>query len=911
MPDTYFPQQSSGATAAAGQEFVKDSFSDYTLAATNNGSLTSTVSTNPLNDYFDNTDAPRYEAKTLWIKDLVVEEDRSKWDAGGKTYRIIFQNPDPNFKAYASGNVLLEKFTDKAGVVLASPNSLVGISGVVRKIGFICGTSMNTGTARLYIDNAFVSSLNYGNVENFAVAYSNEAPDCNVTDVFKYNLLDSGTMQSNDIHNYEIRTDIQAAQATPPGGNSALVIFGIVVYVENAAANIQCPAGVSYIDKSKVTSTSGVTLSVPAQNASLFHLGAKTSFFKTNAGTWGASTFQVPLLQTQATGLSGTNLFTTSLNQGQSFPIGTGIAVQTGALNYIGWVTNQSSDTLTVFPTLSFGLNGATLTKAFYFGQIQSSAGVLGNSTTISASLYQKAWSWDPVTSFGASQFPAQNASLILSGGGGSTGAIWMAPFVDQQRRFMVEPISANGLTTVRGFVSQVDGIAGWNGALRISGDFQALEFEIFNGLSGSMQMTATIDGSFLQTAIITAGTTTLTQAHFYKLPVVSDLGIGWHTLRWDTAVGTSRVVITKVNGYKYIGPSMAPGVMATQEQLQTFIDFGITPDRNFWGTKEVVPASNLYLKNGWDTPNNRGAGTVDINLLSSFKGYFLAQGLTSSKFASSNSQMNFNFYGNKFCVHGTLFTGGSYITTLNGASVGVVFNQVFTGVTEGFNALQVSRQTGTLIISAVSYGKTYYGIHNAQNTQAIPQLLDFPGSQIRENSIDVRRAAKRYAGPSVGIGGFALGDISNNATISFAGTTFLPIPGAVAIQTSGNPVAIGLMYYAVPTASNANQSAITFVNVGTGGNGNLFITRHMQQTGYTPTMSIYHPATALAVSTFTYDFAMAGSGIHELAFPASCLNNTDFCPAGAYTYRLGMSSSSASMNIFFNNIRLFAYEIF
>ena len=98
--DTLFTSESTTASAGAGQ-YVQDVFRDVVLPATNNTGLTNSSTTNPIGALVGDCDVPRYGAKTLYIKDVVLIEDRSKWVAGAPTYRIIWTENFPAVVGYA------------------------------------------------------------------------------------------------------------------------------------------------------------------------------------------------------------------------------------------------------------------------------------------------------------------------------------------------------------------------------------------------------------------------------------------------------------------------------------------------------------------------------------------------------------------------------------------------------------------------------------------------------------------------------------------------------------------------------------------------------------------------------------------------------------------------------------------
>ena len=55
---TFFQNASSGGAAAS--EYISDAFDDISLPASSNGAFTSTASTNPMSQLFNDDDAPKF-----------------------------------------------------------------------------------------------------------------------------------------------------------------------------------------------------------------------------------------------------------------------------------------------------------------------------------------------------------------------------------------------------------------------------------------------------------------------------------------------------------------------------------------------------------------------------------------------------------------------------------------------------------------------------------------------------------------------------------------------------------------------------------------------------------------------------------------------------------------------------------
>lgn len=153
---------SDGSSTAGAADYVSDVFSDVSLPATNNTSLTSTASTNPLSDSFANSDAAQYGVKTLWIKDMVLIDDRTKWVSNKPTYRVLFSENFPAIKAYAFGNVVVAKKIGQDAITCRSIADGMGVNGKVRRVTWIVAASTSaTATAQLALDGANTTTIDF------------------------------------------------------------------------------------------------------------------------------------------------------------------------------------------------------------------------------------------------------------------------------------------------------------------------------------------------------------------------------------------------------------------------------------------------------------------------------------------------------------------------------------------------------------------------------------------------------------------------------------------------------------------------------------------------------------------------------------------------------------------------------
>ena len=908
MPnDLFFPQQVSGSSGSLNNsDYVNESFRDYVLPATNNNGLSSTISTNPLGDYFGNDLGAQYSIKTLYVKDLVLEEDRSKWVNGGVTYRVIFNENFPGVHGYITGPASIIKEINGTAVSLNRNVSLFGVSGKIVKAFFLVKprTSMNGNAAP-----SVSYTIDSGAATTVALTpFSDENGGANtaenhIYDQHKYYLVDDGgANQTDDIHDYRIKV-------RQSNDDDFLEVIGVVVYLSTSSTHVTVKRGDVFVDKALSSSNVGSSLAISAQNASLFHLGAKTTFYQNTAGAVGSTIYTVPLLQTQATGLSGTNTVAVSAGSGASYPVGTGFNIQAGTSNYLGIVQSVSTDTLTVSPTLPYGVSGATMTKAFFSPQPVTQDMRLNS---ISAAIYDLAYSWDPRTTYGASNWVGRQFFRQPTAGSGFTNNFaFCNSYYDPNNNFMVMPIvEGTSFQQGRMFINEGKEI-GWVGPLAVKGDFQAVEFEFMMGTSLLSTTKSTIDGITCFAAGLSLSplnsNTAATMPRYFKLPFVQDLGIGYHTFNYIPSsfdstglAGGGDAAITKINFYKYKGVSISGQVYSLEQNQSQFnlptAKYTPIGAYKFFGSDKLAYAGEWYK-----TLNG-------VTLLSTFPAF--AQCVSG---ATSNAVCTFKYFGKDF----TLFTdsaGGSYTTTLDGGAITPVSGSLFSVATEMIHTLVISRASGTFAIQGIAIMKDFNELKFINNESPIDTSVH--GRNVVDRSLPITKVPQRFIGTSCGIGGFAVGPSIIDFKSGFT-TTVALIPGAeLYLETTGNPVFLGLNSAYATYVSGATLSSISVNGGATVGNFlNLYFTRTpLGQTlmSVVPTDDT-DPFGKVANFTFGNKIGTTAGFIntHNFVYSPDSAKVVDICPPGRWVYRAYCLPSGAGTTSIITNCRMFAMEMF
>lgn len=541
--------KSGGGAGTGASDYLKDGFEDISVPASNNTGYTDSSSTNPLSEYFNNDDAPKFESKTLWIKDLVLIEDRSKWISNKPTYKVEFHESFPGAAAYCFGNCRLRNSSNGISVDISNIDDGFGVSGVIRRVAFIVNPSSETATADILVDGADSGSdITFGDASDDSLDHG--LNKCNA-------LLHASSDEDKDIHDYQIT----ANQA------GVMNVAGIKVYFENATTNIDLFPGSTYVDKDKKT-TSSVTAQAAATPSGT--LGAKTLIYKTASNTYTTSDIEPNNLNTVGTGTIDTNQITVTTGHGSSFPAGVGVVGEFGTSMYVGAVQSVSTDTLTVAPTLPVGVSGA-LRRAWWAGP----------TIAINASLYAQDFHFDP--SVGVDANP--DAGFAKSG----TGDFY---YSDPEKRYRIWGDQLE--------INQVQGYRGveFNGAtvgfLQVDGYFAAAEIE-FAG-AGILHGTFAINGA--PAWGLNEGFTGV-----QKKTVFSEAGPGWNSFVFSVGESFGGAVVSRINFYNMqsdIGVSY--GHLAEYDTLRDEVErTAINATLMTLGLHQRCYADELYLTGDWN----------------------------------------------------------------------------------------------------------------------------------------------------------------------------------------------------------------------------------------------------------------------------------------------------------------------
>lgn len=617
--DTLF---TSGLGAAGdASDYLRDVFSDVSLPATNNSGLTSTASTNPFGDFFANDDATTYGVKTLFIKDATLIEDRSKWINDKPTYRIIWNETFPAAKGYLFGNIQTSVQAGLASKAVFDNLDGFGVVGKIRRVTWIVdGSAAATNTAQQALDGVNTTTISFSAIAGDAPVYRQH----------------STTNETNDLHDFRL-TAIQV-------GN--LKALGVQVYYENSGTNVNQDPGVTYVDKSKITTTTGATFALPAYGSSL---GGHALAYKTSSSGYALSAIGASSVTSVAQGSSGTNLLTVSTGHGASFPAGTGFVVPQGTSMYVGVVRSVSTDTLTVSPTLPFGL-----TNLIY------SMWHAGPTYAISSTFFQLSKTLDLSTLFGGS-----------------------AAQIDPEGKYNVW--SSNiGLSSANGVNAAF--FNGASGFINIGGYFCAAEIET-NGATTVNILNATMCIDGLPAWSINTGLT----AGITRRTVFTDGGPGWHQISIQPGTSMGGIGFSRVTLYNRkddVGVTF--GRLAGFDTLQTYTErFAVNSTMIALGTYRRVFSDQLPFLGSWV----RG-----VTL--SAAGGALYYG------ASTNSNITYEFYGKNFAFVGTAASAATM--TIDGVGTPNTFNSMISVATEGFHKVSYTVGAGaTAQIEAFDYART------------------------------------------------------------------------------------------------------------------------------------------------------------------------------------------------------------
>lgn len=728
-------------------DYVKDVFDDVTLPPTNNTSLTSSSTTNPLGYFFNNDDIPRFGPKTLFIKDLVLVADRSKWVNFKPTYEVIFTETFPSVRAYVFGNV---SSTYKSSQSAPSEQQQLvinfktigdgfGISGVMRRVAFIVSDSTAaTATGQLAVDGSNTTTVDFSTL----------ASDSNSTRASRTTTyVHAAANETANIHDYRL-TSIQA---------DTLKVVGLIAYFENSGANVEQPSGVSYVDKSKITSTSGASFALSSFGSSL---GGNALYYKTQTTGYQVDALSATTVPSIAQGNSGTNLLTVTTGQGSSFLAGYGIVVPQGTSMYVGSVASVSTDTLTVSPTLPFGITN-TIYRAWSSGPTLS----------INASFMQLAYSID--------------FSKLLIAGGVSQ------PILDPEGRYCLWG-SNLGVTTIDGVNSAY--FLGGSGFLQVDGYFSAAELEMI----GAATFNATLSVNGAPAWSVNTGHTGA-----FKRTVFTDAGPGWNSFVVGAGTAMGLLGVSSVNLYKRKSThGITFGRLGSLDTQQAYTErTAANSTLMALGLHRRTYSDQLYLKGSWV----RGQT-------------FTAAGGALYYGASTNSVLTHQYYGKNFAVIGT--AGGGTLT-LDGVGVALTFNAMQTVASEGFHTIQYTVGSGaTAQIQAIDTARSKGELQLEANvfkaltyTQSIEddyaEFFATGGSGYGATNTNIRRftTAQTYTGKLV--------TYVSSSTLGDSWTALEDCEGTITLvdgQSSATAVYMGISKNATSLSVAPNSLSVTQV---------------------------------------------------------------------------------------------------
>ena len=652
--DTMFQPQGGGGGSSSSGQYVQDNFLDTSLPATQNSGFSSTALSNPLSFFFGNTDTPTFSYKTHFIKDLVLIEDRSKWVNNKQTFEIIFNDTAPGIRAYVCGTPRIRSLPQGKSLEVRETGDFIGITGNIRQLAWLLNTTTQVGTCLRSTDSVVGTNLTFG-----SSAITAEANGVNTYLALLHQTANT-TFETNELHDFRIEA------------NQFQTLRFVGALTLQNASNIDVRPGSTYVNKTLLSTVVGASFAVPGVSA----MGAASSIVKVADG-YTLATTNTPFIGTVATGFSGTNLISVAVGTGASFPQGCGVIAGSGANTYLGVVSSQSTDTLTVSPTLAFGLSSNTLYRAWQ--------GI--PTLAVNASLLTLRRSID---------FSTQNN--LIDSIGFNVGSSALFGHSDPELRYRLWGADLRIST-----VDQVTGLAlGASSFLQFDGECAAAELEFH--AQGILHATMAVNG--IANWSINTGFT-----GSFKRTVFTDGGPSWNSFNIAPGSSFANVVLTKINLYDRQTTGVSFGVLGT---FPTYINTVERAASNATimpiGSFQRTYADSLYLTGAW----TRGVS-------SSFAGNVSYFG------ASTNCVLNFNYFGSKFGFVGS--AGGSMAATVDGASIGFDFNVLKGPTVVGWHNVTLQYQAGaTAALAAFDYLKPQPGeIDNKQNYVPLAALDNLP----------------------------------------------------------------------------------------------------------------------------------------------------------------------------------------
>lgn len=757
--------------------YVQDAFPDVSDTPSNNTGLSSTVSSNPMNNLYANDDFPRFGPKTLWIKDLVLEPNRQLWVNGEPTYRIIWSEPFPSASGYVFGNVTLKRNQNQTFVQVRSVGDGLGVGGVFAKCMFIMiGNTASSASGTVAVD---------GVANTTVVDWSSIGPSNPSTDPQYAAYVAEASNEAYNIHDFRL-TAVQAG--------AVMNIAGVVVYSENSSLSIDQFPGITYNNKTQSKTTVNTTLPLPSFAASL---GGRSVIWKSTGGGYSLSAIGVSTISSISTGSSGTNILNVSAGNGSSFLSGYGVISSWGSSYYVGVIQSISTDALTVFPTLPFGISNS-IYRYFQAGQSLS----LNSSLNIFA------------FSLGSTEFTRS---------GGLIG--FTTPFLDSLQRFCVWGSNYNA-TLMDGYnpalvFAGLSGVIGASGFVQVDGFFSAAEIEWFG------QSFAVLSGTMCVNGLPVYSHANIGFTGVLKKSVFIEAGPGWNSFSFFPGSSQTNVGIQRINLYQRNKDiSASYGVLAYFDTMQGLAPRAVNATYVAPGCYQRLFADQLLLK-GQSLTRLVGATWPG--------GVAYACGLSAA--------LSFQYYGTNFAILGgaSLGWGASLNISVDaGANQGATaMNSIITasGGSMTFHSVSLSVLGGTLFISALDFFRTTGEMKSLQTfaqptiTNPNPVKVNRPptktlltsgtGTYLTPYGVNWLRV--RMVGGGGGGGQISGAGTGNAGTASTFGTSLLSAGGGSAGTSSvggaGGTSSLGTGPIGIAVPGGIGSPTFALVSAG-GGNG-------------------------------------------------------------------------------------------
>jgi len=542
--------QGGGGAGGGASDFLVDAFQDFTVPASNNAGLSSTISSNPLGVFLGDNNTPKYRQKTLMIVGCAPVEDRSKWINASPTYELTFDQTYQAVRGYVTGSPRISKTPYGTALNLQFSGDVIGVNTKCVRMGWIIAPTTETGTARIFTDGTDTTrTATFGPTTPTlsGLGYNSN-----------YTVWHQAADETSELHDFRLVAN----------EFGTLNVIGVVLFFDDASGIVASP-GSAYFGRAKISDTVGATLSVLAN---VNELGYRGTIFQNNTG-YGVSINSIGgSLTSFATGTSGGTSVDVSVGHGASFPAGTGFIANQGTSTYIGTVVSVSTDNLTVTPALPIGLS-ATIFRAWRGGQ----------SLSISPTAYQLIQSLDPQTLSDPGQFQT-------IGWGLTTSMFW------QDRRGDVRITAQNVMLSANTTVPAFGNVGGTLGIIQIDGRFAAMGLEL--AASGFVSATFSING--IPSHSVSNGATGIIRRSVFTS------GSGWKSVR--IALGSSNLAaISKINLYG-LNEGATLGVIAGFDSDMTSgvryapnaTLMGVGAFRRFYGDQ-------MFFQGPWDRQGSAG----------------------------------------------------------------------------------------------------------------------------------------------------------------------------------------------------------------------------------------------------------------------------------------------------------------